>query len=601
MNKLSNNIQPKYFLATTALEEFWDTSKPLIFLGEWCRRYSRKSFWEPLGGEVLDSPWNDKQQLYTAYQYVTDVYERLLSVLGDALNSAHKVNHSIRYWRIILGPWLQLYIPVIYDRYVCLRTAIDKYPDLTSTILAEEKWVTPADTLDFVQFIKEDTYNLQIYSRILRALEKDFPQKTVDVVATALDTIGENRSLTRHIRTAFLASIVMISKTLKKGHPIILRGSYFSPSVELQLILKTSGRVWPIYGRCKQMHNLEINTSLRENLQNLLSNNEFESLLSKLLPQDMPLSFVEGLDELRQAGESIYPIKPKAIFNATAWFSDEAFKQWAAACSERGTLLLGMQHGGNYGSLAYHPSESHEIEIADRYFTWGWERSDVPTKVVPWFASKLSGRKSLSADDGKEGILFVATSAPRYLFQFPLIPNRFEEYLLWQSRFLASINARLLTKLRVRFHQEDFGWDIAQRWKSSYPAIITENWDTTFLQSLNNCRIYICDNIATTFLEALSANKPSILFWDPAINELRTEAQPYYDRLRSAGILFDTPEAAADAVNAVYDDVVTWWNDPMRQEARRIFCNCFARTSSKAVNEWAEEFIRISKEDIKTH
>src|ERR1700690_3580762 len=157
-------IDKQPFLATTALEDFWDTSKPIVFLGQWCKRYSRQSYWEPLGGELLASPWQDKKQLYEACQYVDEVYERLLPVLGKALNSVLKVNHSSRYWRIVLGPWLLLYIPVIYDRYMCLRYALDRYPRLTTTVLASDKWFTPVDTLEFVQLLKEDPYNLQIYS-----------------------------------------------------------------------------------------------------------------------------------------------------------------------------------------------------------------------------------------------------------------------------------------------------------------------------------------------------------------------------------------------------------------------------------------------------
>ena len=124
------------FLATTAEEAFWDTSKQIIFLGEWCQRYSRKAFWGPLGGEVLASPWQNAKERDTAYKYASDVYERLLAALGEALNSIHHVNHGPRYWRIVLGPWLKYYLPVVYDRYACLRTALDKYPDVYERLLA---------------------------------------------------------------------------------------------------------------------------------------------------------------------------------------------------------------------------------------------------------------------------------------------------------------------------------------------------------------------------------------------------------------------------------------------------------------------------------
>jgi len=308
----------------------------------------------------------------------------------------------------------------------------------------------------------------------------------------------------------------------------------------------------------------------------------------------------EMSDELRLQSAQTFPANPKAIFSCVAWYYDELFKSWAAPESEKGTLLIGMQHGGNYGSAAYQPSVDHEIKITDRYFTWGWDRQETPTKVIPWLASKLTGRRSFNAENKKEGILFVATTAPRYLFQFPRPPYRFEQYLVWQSRFLAALNKPLLSRLRVRFHREDMGWDMPARWKECNPAIPVETWDIPFLQSLADCRIYVSDHMETTYIEALFANKPTILFWDPEINELRTEAQPYYELLRTAGILHDTPEAAAAAVSRVYDDVIVWWNNTDRQKARKTFCDRFARTSTNAVDQWAKEFERISKEGIKT-
>lgn len=589
--------QPAYFLATTALEEFWDTSKPILFLGEWCRRYSRKSFWEPLRGEVLVNPWLEKKQVHKAYYYVANVYERLLPVLGGALNSIHKVNHSERYWRIILGPWLLFYIPAIYDRFICLRTALEDYPVATSIVLAEEAWVTPSDTLEYMELIKKDPYNLQQYSRILKLLGYDFPQKTFSVSPLPDIPAEKNLSRRKNYFKKFFAKMAPLINGCKSSRQVILCETYFSRWIEIQLFIKTFGRIWPILGGHTQIPLFKPNTSARLSLQNILAaEDDFEMMLNQLLPLDVPQSFIERFDGLRNEADRIYPPSPRAIFSSGAWYWDEAFKQWAAISAENGTQLIGNQHGGNYGSSAF--IYDHEIIITDRFYSWGWESMDYGGKVTPWFATKLAGRKHLHADDNKTGILFLATSYLRYLLLFPYTIDRFNQYLYWQSRFLASMGARLLSNIRVRFHAEDMGWDIAQRWRASYPEIQVDTWDTPLMESLENCRLCVCDHLSTTFLEALSADKPTVLFWDPEINELRPEAQSYYDRLRAAGILYDTPEAAADGVKKAYDNVVAWWHDPERQEARRIFCSYFARTSSNAVNEWAEEFKRISNEGI---
>jgi putative transferase (TIGR04331 family) len=273
---LNDNPYPTYFLATTALEEFWDTSKPLLFLGGWCRRYTRKSFWEPLRGEVLASPWQDKEQLGQAYHYVADLYERLLVVLAEALGHHHQVSYSHRYWRIILGPWLLFYLPVIYDRYTCLRTALENYPQVTSTGLPEECWVTPGDTLEFVQLIKEDLYNLQLYSRILKILGYDLPGKPYYAGSTRI-TVKKKAARWKRGLKKFLVAGLARGTACRSGQPIYLRDSYFSWPVELKLMIKTGGRVRPLFNGLAPTPRLTTNLSVRSSLQDVLpAKNEFE-------------------------------------------------------------------------------------------------------------------------------------------------------------------------------------------------------------------------------------------------------------------------------------------------------------------------------------
>ena len=132
------------------------------------------------------------------------------------------------------------------------------------------------------------------------------------------------------------------------------------------------------------------------------------------------------------------------------------------------------------------------------------------------------------------------------------------------------------------------------RLRDSCPNLEVETWDVPFQESLRSCRLYVCDHFSTTFAEALAANKPTILFWDPKANALRPEAQSFYDLLRAQGILFDTPEAAAVAVNRVYDDVEAWWNEPERQKALQLFCHQFARNTPDALALWQAEFAAVA-------
>ncbi|MBI3636429.1 MAG: transferase, partial [Candidatus Rokubacteria bacterium] len=131
------------FLATTALTDFWDTKERIVFLGSWCTRCDRRSQWATFEYEVMPSPWDDRERFYTAAEYLDECGERLLGQLASYLNAVHGVSHSLRYWRIVIGPWLLSYLHAVYDRYVHLNEAFRRYGDLDTIVLDPASYRTP--------------------------------------------------------------------------------------------------------------------------------------------------------------------------------------------------------------------------------------------------------------------------------------------------------------------------------------------------------------------------------------------------------------------------------------------------------------------------
>lgn len=582
------------FLATTALEEFWDTTKPMVFLGEWCLLYERRSYWEQIDRKLLSSPYNQTDAIEDSYCRINQLYERVLPLLGSALNSIHGQNHDSRYWRILIGPWLQSYLLVVYDRYVHIKHALDLYPQCTTIGLSENSFVVPTDTLDYFCNLLEDTYNLQLFTRILKALGRELSCKETEVGRNPLYDKLLGNSWGRKAIGNVVRVYARASAKLFKS--ILLRNSYFSKTVELELIGKNFGRLLPSWSKVVSCPRFGNDKERRSKLRVIdIGTSEFERCVSEMLYLDMPQCFIEGYVAVGKAARKNYPDHINAVFSANAWYNDEHFKQWAALSAEDGAKLLGIQHGGIYGALGVMPSEDHETSIVDRYYTWGWNRLDCKAKVIPMPASKLMGKKIIGADNSKTGVLWVATSVPRYADIFQLFyPQHFSEYLAWQKQFVKALPQDILSVIRFRPHYQSYSWGIVERLLEIIPNIYVESWKVDFQSSLDNCRLYVCDHLSTTFTEALASNKPTILFWNPVINKLRPEAQPHFDLLKNAGILFETPEAAASAIASVYKDVEAWWNTPERQQAVQGFCDKFAKKSPNAMSIWSDEFKKIT-------
>lgn len=590
-----NNLESKkVFLATTAMEEFWVTTLPIVFLGEWCLLYERRLELKCMKGRLLSSPYVSYDASLDAHHYIHNLYENLLPQMGDVLNIIHGKQYSKRYWRIVIGPWLQLYLSAVYDRYVYIKHALDQIPNLTSTCLSDKSFVVPVDTLEFTCHLFGDFYNLQLYSKIFSILGKDFPCKESIAPNISLYEKLHQESWIRKCINGLVNAYINFRSILPRT--IFLKNSYFPAVVILKFITKYFIGILPSFNKMKSCPRFECDNKKRNILRSVeVENSDFGRCLVDMLCEDIPQCFIEGFEFLESTSIKSYPNEVNAIFSANAWYYDEVFKHWAAKSAEGGVVLAGTQHGADYGTLKTMPSEEHETSILDNYFSWGWSRKDCVAKVIPMPATKLIGRKKLLADNNKDGVLWVGTTAPRYHSIEPSTWNsNFKIYLDWQARFLKALNPNIINHVIFRPHYEDHGWGILRRIKDIYPNMRVDSWESSFRDSLERCRLYVCDHCSTTFAEALSVNKPTILFWNPLANELRADAKPYFDSLRKNGILFDTPEFAADAVSKIYEDVESWWGDPDRQQSVTSFCEQFACTSENTIKLWGDELEMLS-------
>ena len=74
-------------------------------------------------------------------------------------------------------------------------------------------------------------------------------------------------------------------------------------------------------------------------------------------------------------------------------------------------------------------------------------------------------------------------------------------------------------------------------------------------------------------------------------------AASIYDELFKVGIFHRTPEAAANVVNSVWDNVEEWWFEPERQAAADRYRHNFARCSDHSAKEWKELLMDLLNEN----
>jgi len=329
---------------------------------------------------------------------------------------------------------------------------------------------------------------------------------------------------------------------------------------------------------------VEINSKFRNLLSNSNSDESIKTqVLIALLPKYMPRIYVEQYVELIQTRKPWSSKRyPKVIFTANRHLYDDVFNFWTALAVENGSQLVLAQHGGQFGISEFPSfSERHELEISNRYLTWGWTSSE---RCYPGFALTVNNARKVESQD-LGGLLVVTDELwkyPRSIFTDLSYNSGYLEYLAKAISYLhPDIQSEVL--LRIHHAEAQSGAPQKQWWIEKLPAIAHDNGSLSFRKMLAQSRLLLIAHNGTSIPEAIALNAPTIITWSDSYMKVRKSAEAVFDALEAAGVFHRTPESAASFINLIWNDVDGWWNSPATIEARKQFTDQYARTVPKPV------------------
>ena len=554
----------KRFLITTALEETWRDSEQVLFLGEWCKLYSRKEQWSQMEAQVLPYHWDDRDKLYSDYQFLKNFREVLLEDLTVQLNQFHGVDHSLRYWRILIGPWLGYFIQMLYDRWYTIKRAADLYSLETIILTGEEESVIPNDMTDFIKLFVTDKWNHYLYSELFKYFPVVKLIQQPDQRLKLPDNLIKPPYWKQKIKRVLIDGYTRIANIFSNDRDAFFISTYLPLADEIKLYLRL--KQVPHFWRKNPINNNVADQTRRHWVVDGISQSEFEICARALIPKQIPKAYLEGYKDLVMQTECLsWPKKPKLIWTSNSFAADDVFKVWAASRTDEGTPIVIGQHGGHYGIGRWSFPEDHELAISDRYMSWGWSKTGQP-KVRP--VGQFKAKKPLRINHFEQSrVLLVTCVVPRqsYYMYSIAVSRQWLDYLDDQYTFVKNLPKHIQDALIIRLYPHDLGWDQILRWNDRFPNINLDNGQTSIDDLIRKSRIYISSYNATTFLESFNMNVPTVIYWNPHHWELRDSATPYFDDLQRVGIFHKTPESAARHITAIWDDVDTWWNSVQLQ------------------------------------
>jgi putative transferase (TIGR04331 family) len=563
------------FLVTTALQSTWPEDQPVLFLGEWCKVYSEKNKWEKFDSDTLPYLWNDRRRFEADYHYIDSLYEQVLQTLALKLNHLHQVDYDLRYWRIVSGPWLNIFISTIYERWTHLKKACEEY-FISGTYVLDKPCDTyvPLDTVMLLDLIVTDEWNFMIYSFMVKHFTR-IPYNKL-TIPSPVQKIKTQKKISK---------IQVFKKTLigllNRHKDIVITGAGLTRDVYVKLILKHGIVATQLPDSLTKKSRPD--QLLREKIFVEYKNgSDFENCLWRLIAMQLPVSFVENFQfHLANGFRLPLPKNPKVILTTNVYYHED-FRIWLAeklAVVDQKVKLIIMQHGGSYGVMKWFVNEDYEIKIADEFLTWGW--STTKQKKVTSF-SMLKGspfRPRINFD--QPNALMISRSLPRQSYKLASEPisSQILDFNRNELDFISALPENIRSVLMVRLYPLDYGWNERLRLMDRFPdVIITEEGEA--LSKLGSIsRVVIVTYNSTSLLETLSTNIPTIIFWNTLHNELRDDAIPYFEALKSVGIFHENPLSAAKHLAVVWNDISKWWQDKKLQEIVRKFVVCFCNKS----------------------
>ncbi len=534
-----------------------------IILGPWCfiGREHVYPDWENLMFEP-DSFRSIKEMSYNA-RITTEFAENYLFKLSKYLNEINNTEYSIKFWRLMVLPWLLTLVQTTWERQIRINHLLSKFSDeaVEIELIKNDIIWDFEDTLDHQQRgLLSDIYNHWLFSRLIELqIPPKWKIKWIEKTSYSKKPLNRKKILKQYLSEWYLNKF-LTATVYGFGKIDVL---FFELLIKLKSLF---------------ISDLSVQSVERSQQAELHWNLDWEALVKATLP----LSF----KKIKSSPSKNYK---KRIFltGPILWYS-EKIKLKLAKAIENGSKLIVSQHGGSYGTCKVYPFPPAIEYNHFKFYSWGWQKQEnYQGNIIPLpspLLSKYSYRKK------NDKVILVSTRAMLHSYRISSIPQPLQqiECRLSRKHFIENINKDIYEELYYRPALNEMG-SLSDKdyFKTNFPDL--KILSGPLHKETMKCKLLVVDHPDTTLNIALAANIPTICFWNPEFWDMSLQAEPYFKTLRDAGILFNNAEDAAKKINEIWNDIEGWWRQPSVQGARKEWSWQYARTNKRWRREWIKE------------
>ena len=387
-----------------------DSTKDIL-LGPWCVLGKEHKYPDLNKIEFAPDPIVSLEEMRYAESLTRGFAESYLSVLRKRLNEKIGIKHSKIFWRIMIMPWLLTVVQITWLKQKLINNFIKvhKQEKIFVELLDNSiKWDFECP-FDFIKNgVQKVVFNHWLFSRLI---ENNVPENW-EIRYTRFP-------VKKHYKPTKLINPTIKSKIADKIENLFPLIGVNGINVFEALLFVTIFKIKFLkFSKQEPIQKINYNRSNPELQWNL----DWDSLVENIVPRVF-LSITQKPKK---------PYKLRRVFLGTAAIHYQNFwkRSKLALSVDRGSRLIGIQHGGAYGTFAVHSLVSAvEYTNSNKFLSWGWRQTSYQKEnILPVSSPYLSKLKYKCKTNN---IIFVNGN----LGVFTLRINSFKQYCKQHPNF----------------------------------------------------------------------------------------------------------------------------------------------------------------------
>lgn len=611
-------MEKEIFMPLEFDKRTWDFSKKLFFLNP--------AFEQELTDDERQKYDYSQLESYTTipceeiHEKVEPFVEKLLNNMADSLEVYHNVGCSRQFWHRLLYVWVMKYCITGYytvELFEKIKEQIGNQNIVTS-MYKSGKEIPRCFESNMFDYLKLNDWMASIGTKIIN-LTVTYYQVDDDIKRNC--DIGKfvktEKTIYRYLKDFSIDKVrSKIYKSFFKNKAIVLLASSGFTFREIQqLIVSSNGKIQPL-NFINTIQQTVIDKQFRKKMKSELKQQTIEDdlwkqIVADVIIDDFPAIFLELFSIYYSQSLNFFKHYPKmkAIKVATDLLGNSPVMFLCHLARElKDVKIIGEQHGGNYG--IQRNITLYEEKVSDIFYGWGaWaQHRNGITKFKQGVSIKL--HKHSKKKKNESYILYIGTAIPTkinfYFNQTQIIDGK--RYIEWQIDFLSNLSMQNRKNLILRNYYVDYGWHVNSTIMKKFPEVKLSGAynakdlcevdysirDADFSTLLNDCKIFVCDHLSTTWIEALKLGKPILLFFPESQYIYCESEKKYIKMMEDVEIIVHSPIRAAEIISKIIDDEL-WWNDNKRRQVVKKIKERYMGEECDAVKWWTEELLSIIK------